>query len=362
MVGFETRWGYRVLEVVHGDLLHLGFPVDVLVFSSFPGNLAPLQGTLIAALEQQLGIDAARLARNAELDLTVSLGVWISQPIANWRARRVACIELRRESFDFGDALANLFSALAVLDARGEPVGVVALPLVGTGSLGIEPERIVPALLKSASNALERLANLNRVILAERDADKAARLSEAVDRTLGRTTVVLPKEPLVRALCSVTLSLLERVRPALEQRAGGLFDEMRRVLGAGEVGSVQIGVVARHLAELVVHDLDPDAPAHLDLARRIQRLREQRIAPWIQSYLHVLRHLGNQAAHHQQGGHTSPATVNRADLAICIFCIQRVVEFWIEARPLPDPSPERLRESGEARPMEAHPPARPRRR
>lgn len=332
MVGFETRWGYRVLEVVHGDLLDLDFPVDVLVFSSYPADLEPVSGTVIEALEDRFGVNVRRLARDAELDLTTSLGVWISDPVPIARARRLACIELLRSSFDFGRALANLFSALAVLDARGEVVGVVALPLVGTGSLGIDPEAIVPALLESASDALERLPNLHRVVIVERSAEKAERLTEAVDGLLGRSIVMLPKEPLIGDLCKDTLTILQRVRPALASRSRGLFDEMTRVFGAEDVGSLQLGVVARQLAEFVVHDLDEGAPAHLDLARRIGRLRDQGIATWIQSYLHVLRHLGNQAAHHQTDSRAFPATVNQSDLAICIFCIQRLLEFWFEAR------------------------------
>lgn len=56
------------------------------------------------------------------------------------------------------------------------------------------------------------------------------------------------------------------------------------------------------------------------------------VASWIRSYLHVLRVLGNESAHEKRGEGRSPAHVEARDVAIGLFCLQRVLEFWVSER------------------------------
>ena len=65
------------------------------------------------------------------------------------------------------------------------------------------------------------------------------------------------------------------------------------------------------------------ASAHGPLATR-------GIADWIRSYLHLLRVLGNESAHQKRRETRTPVSVDERDLALCMFCLLRVLEFYGE--------------------------------
>jgi hypothetical protein len=64
------------------------------------------------------------------------------------------------------------------------------------------------------------------------------------------------------------------------------------------------------------------------LYAQINLLRKEPVAPWIISYLNLLRVFGNEAAHHKSE-QQYPAAIAGDDLALCLFATQRVLDFWI---------------------------------
>ncbi|WP_161794818.1 DUF4145 domain-containing protein [Desulfonatronum thioautotrophicum] len=67
------------------------------------------------------------------------------------------------------------------------------------------------------------------------------------------------------------------------------------------------------------------------LATRIRDLETKGIvAPWLCGYMHVLRHLGNEAAHENvHGASRVPSVVAPADLIAGLFCVQRqLLDSW----------------------------------
>ncbi|MGE4068630.1 MAG: DUF4145 domain-containing protein [Vicinamibacterales bacterium] len=65
------------------------------------------------------------------------------------------------------------------------------------------------------------------------------------------------------------------------------------------------------------------------LHQRIRNLEEQgHVAPWICGYMHVLRHLGNEAAHEQGLTPRVPPVVDQSDLGLCLLCVERLLRFW----------------------------------
>jgi len=70
----------------------------------------------------------------------------------------------------------------------------------------------------------------------------------------------------------------------------------------------------------------------VDLVKKIDDLGDRGIAPWIRGYMHTLRILGNESVHEKTSDGRIPAHLNQDDLALCLFCLQRVVEFWRDYR------------------------------
>ena len=77
-----------------------------------------------------------------------------------------------------------------------------------------------------------------------------------------------------------------------------------------------------------------------DLASGIEMLAGTGVASWIRFYLHVLRVLGNESAHERDWPGQPPTHVEAQDVAIGLFCLQRVRS----TRP-PDAHPRPGRES-----------------
>ncbi|MDP6946974.1 MAG: hypothetical protein QF464_22685, partial [Myxococcota bacterium] len=56
------------------------------------------------------------------------------------------------------------------------------------------------------------------------------------------------------------------------------------------------------------------------------------VSPWIRSYMHTLRIFGNEGAHHKDDDERFPRALTEKDLALCLFCVLRVLSFWVEFR------------------------------
>jgi len=97
--------------------------------------------------------------------------------------------------------------------------------------------------------------------------------------------------------------------------------------------SFELGIAARRFTELMVDDLLQELKYDLfgaSLYRKIGYLKDLGIAEWIMSYMHVLRIFGNESAHHQDQASRRPAVISESDLGLCLFCLERLLDFWID--------------------------------
>jgi len=324
-VGIETSHGYRTFELWHGDLLEPEAAADLLVTSAFALAYQPVPGTVFGALHQAWGLDF-RTVRPA-LDLRSALSIWISEPLTSGHFGRLLCVELVGGELRLEEAIANVFVGVAVLEAKGIAIRSVALPLLGSGNQRLEPREVVTVLVPEARRALERLASLERVLFVERDEARVALLDEAVDGHLGRVRVRLPKKQL-------HAHLLEDIREVIAALALRSSEDQRRTLSDvrdllhEEARAIEIGIAARRVAEMVVAGVVGSGSRGKDLAKRIEHAASAGVAPWIRSYLHTLRLFGNESAHVKSVEKRQPAHLDEEDLAVCLFCIQRVLVFW----------------------------------
>ena len=86
-------------------------------------------------------------------------------------------------------------------------------------------------------------------------------------------------------------------------------------------------MIARRLVEFIIDDLLGSAAYGEHLAVRIRNLRDKGIASWIQSYMHTLRLFGNESAHEKSNVGQRPPNIGEDDLAICLLCVQRMLNF-----------------------------------
>lgn len=200
----EHRWHWdipteqgetKTLELIHGNLCDMQPESDVVVCSAFKNDYLPTPRSLIGALAEKKGIDVMALAEEPELDFRPT-GCWLSRDTgADYR--RIACVELiswrdkaRHEDQATNTIIQKSFSTLRFLLEQaafsGIPVKTVALPLLGTGEQGIDLTFISSPLLSQCRSILQTNPGVERLLIYERDGEKARAMAELMTKLLSR--------------------------------------------------------------------------------------------------------------------------------------------------------------------------------
>ena len=149
-----------------------------------------------------------------------------------------------------------------------------------------------------------------------------------MDAALGRIRVSVPQEELTKALRADVLHRFVASGQRSQQMGSGLHQDWIQLLNEEAASSWKFGVLARKLVEM---QLNWYAIPKADLASRIRALESKgRVPPWICGYMHVLRHLGNDAAHASTGQAAGGShAVTPSDLVAGLHCVQRILEQWV---------------------------------
>jgi hypothetical protein len=334
-IGVETNWGFRTFELYQGDLMHMDWDVDVLVISSYERSYLPTPGTVVRALHEEHDLSVRKLAEEASLDYRDAFGCWLSRPLPDGPFQRILCVETPEgapPSIAVEAAIENLFVMLSVMETKEYQVGSLAMPLLGAGSQRLRSELVLRNLLPSALDWLQRSRDLETISFVEIDSKRARALDEAMNDVLGRIDVTLQTDDVVGTVCSELTTQLHR----LEKKSGDgkpqLIQELRHTLRKEQIRSYEIGILSRRMVEHILNDLAGSQSLSGALYKQIDQSADWGVASWVRSYMHVLRLFGNEAAHEKTKGSRHPPEMDASDLAICLFCLQRVVGFWEEAR------------------------------
>lgn len=329
-IGIDTRFGYRTIELHEADITDATFAADLLVLSAYAGSYLPSPGTIIEALQTRLGVRVSEHARSPGFDLRHAFGLWVSQEVEVGHFKRLLVVELIGGSKPVHETVENVFVAVSILEAKGVDIRTVAMPILGAGLQGIDPAVIMPPLLRGARQALERSSCLMRISFVERNRERAAILDAALNDALGRVSVKLPKDQLLNSLRQDVLTGLGRISKNVPISHSHLLDELRQKLRSDNIRSFEMGILGRRLAEFVADSLLGKTKTSPDLTKKIDDLAQLRVAPWIRGYMHTLRVLGNESAHEKSSEGRIPRTLGDADVALCLFCIQRITAFFEE--------------------------------
>jgi hypothetical protein len=341
VIELETKWGYKAFELYQGNIVHFRQEVDLLAVSALSNDLRVLAGdpshysfvhhTLIGALYLQAGIDVASHSKQCEFDFRNALGCWVSHSTDSPIFKRIVCAENIGLQRNIEETVDNLFVVLSILEAKNIKVRFFVLPLLGAGGMGLDTDAIMRALLSSAQNHLSRLQTLERIMFIERDMYKAEALNQAMNTALGRVKVVIPKGELIE---NIRRDILHKIDSAVELVTGSNLNvmmDLRRFVASEKSRSFEIGIIGRRLVEFIVNDLSSTKKGQ-QLWVKIDGLAEHGIADWIRSYMHTIRIFGNESAHEKNQPNRRPIAVAEVDVTICLFCIQRVLGFWVELK------------------------------
>lgn len=319
---------YRCFNLVHDEITSLPDPIDLLILSSHSSEITGrTPGTVIHTLREKAKIYLEQLKETPELDLTQQLNFWISREIENNDIRRIMCIQ-----YDANDKPEHIteqaFRALPILESRGVVLGTIGLPVLGTGSQGLEPETLVPAIIAGAEWCMETLKSLRTIYFVDHNEAHVRRLNLAMDNALHRARVTLPEKPLYREIKEKFEEWPKKFRqkdPNLLPVLAELRDEMR-----GECRATHIGFAGRKIREHVIRAISPKIPKHSSQKNEYKELGDHGIADWVISYLQVLRIFGNEQAHQIDVGKRFPRQIVEQDLVMCLLAINRILDFWFD--------------------------------
>jgi hypothetical protein len=327
----ETRWGYKAFELYQGDITQLAPKVDLLAVSVLADDYYPLRGTVIGALHDTYGIRLEDLVQDCEFDLRDAFCCWISRELPNPVFGRLLCVEMFRSGFSIEEVIQNVFVALSVLEAKGIQVEEFALPLLGTGSLGIKPASVIRPLLDYSLEHLKRSGSLRRIKFVAHDQERASQLDEAMNDVLGRVRVVIPSGTAAAEARKQILEKILTVESLYEEHTPEVFHDLRRTVENEQSRSFELGIAARRLVEFIANRILDDQQGRLFAKlEKIRKTSDPRVAEWITIYMHVLRVLGNEAAHESGTQTRIPPALNESDLELCLFCVCRLLDFWLD--------------------------------
>jgi hypothetical protein len=331
LIEIETRWGYRTIELYCGDLTKVERDIDVLAVSSFWHDYSPSPKSLIGALARNCGISVLELSKSCEYDFRDSLGCWIAKVKPASKFARVACVDITGGRLEIAELIENLFVSLSILEMKGIKINNLALPVLGAGMQALDPEEMIRALLGSMKKHRDNLRDLNQVLFVEIDEQRASQLDQGINEQLGRVKLLLPRDQLFDGLRKDIGKNLDKADALAESDDGAVFRDLRRLILADQSAWFEIGIASRKVVEYVVEQVLPDNELEGVLWKNIDHLHGHRIAKWITSYMHVLRVFGNESAH-KQAPDRYPSNIDQGDMLLCLFCLQRVLDFWIEFR------------------------------
>jgi hypothetical protein len=327
-IDIDTSEGTRSFELWHGDVTNLHFSVDLLVISALESDFSPLRGTVVGALSGKLGISVQLLSEEPELDFRQPLGrLWVSKVVDTNKIGRIMCVEIPYGGIDSSEIVQQAFRSLPMLEARGLLLNTICLPVLGTGGHGLPVDGVLRPILEGAQWALRVLKSADRICFAEINIERANKMSDAMDAVLGRVKVAVAKGVLVEAIRTEIRDQVEKLN-ATDDQAGKVVERLRKAIYEGS-RSPDVGMAGRLLREYVVsHMLFPEDTKKMTPFETTQGLRRQKVAEWVICYLNLLHAFGNEAAHHRTQN-THPPEIDGHDLAVCLFAIQRVLDFWL---------------------------------
>lgn len=335
----DTIYGEKIIEFRHGDITEIEEEVDILVSSAFAGDYYPSSTSLIGALFRKFSLSVEDLSRQPALDLRRNLNTWVSSEVReilktnNIYFKRLIVVEdfrinKLRETFN------NIFATVAVAELKGMGIRTIIMPLLGSGDQAISYELILRCIIDEAKKAMKTIAGLERIIFCEISEHKARRMFEELDKVLKRAALEFTEEQR-----RVT------IQPIFEDLKTVMFRLSKHSDSAPHVQAIING----WHDSLAVTGFEPKTFAHFcrtfmenflyhhgwkkkykgDAGKIIVTLVEDHnFAPWVASYLHILRVTANHYLHVEKK--YLPPEIQFKDILIALISLLRIVEFWAQ--------------------------------
>lgn len=335
VIDVPTLSGIKTVEVHHGDITSSTLHIDLLLVSAFQRSYHPTPGTVIHALEENMGISTNDLSINPLVDLRGTMDSWISRKITDKPIKYLGCVEnVGSNWFDNGtpeDGVGNVFALLSLLFFKDPEISTVAMPILGTGKQNARLGLILPILIEKAIQSLSFNHHLKTVYFIEKTVEKANSIDVEINHHLKRSENNLEfvaDSNVENEILGEVLKKLVILKSHNEHvTTSDTIETLISRIQDKDMRFFELGILSRKLIELLLSDLlDSEKKGHT-LFESIKELKGKNVTDWMLAYLHTIRIFGNSVAHETVGG--IPVKMNQTDVIVLLHALSRALDFAI---------------------------------
>lgn len=341
---FGTVSGIKFIELHYADLTEFYYPIDLLVLASYKYH----EGSTIKAFEESFlekyGISIDNIKNNAEIDLTKSLGVWMSKEfdVEKVGFKRMACIELDDRTITtdcFRERIRNLFAMVNLADGIDIDIENIAMPVMGSCLKKISSDEILGVLIEQSRKAMENTCKLDGLYIVDNDRERVMKFDRKMNEILNRSDIdqenVFSDEQCDEILCD----MWSKLKYYREQVSSGKFKrrdrsdvliEFEARIESRELRQFELCVLARKLLEFIIYDIGGEKAGNRNLFQKIEYMRKSSLASQrITAYMHTIRTFGNSEVHNDEIDVENSIPENDLDRQILVESLSRIVDYWI---------------------------------
>jgi|JI10StandDraft_1071094.scaffolds.fasta_scaffold193982_2 hypothetical protein len=320
----DSPYGVRSFKLFEGDIADIDVNIDMLVTGAFRGGYEPTEGTLLGSLNIKRGIKIE--IEKSIIDFRELFGTFY-YPVENDKnIKAILVLEIVGRVLTMKEAIENLHITLSILEAKGIKFKKIVMPVIGSGNQNIELEKIIFDLIEFSKVYLEKSICLEQIWLVSNEPEKTLTLNKTMNKILGRSVTSMPISDLINNLKKEIINGLSTIQ---SNNANKTNDILIRLLKNREPSVLELAIQIRIFLENIILSFLPKKAVEQELFKNINKLKEFSIAPWIISYMHLLRTFSNEYAHSNSGRKSRPRNIVEEDLTIALFAMQRVIDCWL---------------------------------
>jgi len=329
--GIESQNGFSRFNLYHGSISHI--KCNTLVISSSKEKDL-LDGQVINALKWRYGLNENSdysLFGNDDVKIVYydmkNVDTLFDHLVILSADTKLKIINASKQKQCF----IQLFACLNQLEYLGVDLTEIGLSFL-FGNRTDDKELSVQTLIFESLMWLKQAKRTKSIHCSLLHKEELDLWNSTMNSTLSRSSVDPKSNPMIDALKMELVNLLDR------HKSGSLKDGVVPLYSAlSTKDGLNIELVctfSRTLCELIVRDVSRqhNLKASGDLLSSIERLRtEGVVSPWISSYMHGIRVLGNKSVHPpKKTPKYKPNKLEIGDLASALMGIRSLIEFWEE--------------------------------
>jgi hypothetical protein len=217
------------------------------------------------------------------------------------------------------------------MESLGVRTRTIALPVLQAHLLkpGEEYQMLIRELLHLGANWLKQSAFTTEIAFCVYFGDELEVWNAEFDKALGRNAVISDVDLILKILRDEVIQLTLQVQDTAIKTE---VEDLRQQLCSDTMRVAPIVTNGRRTVERICEVIygENNRKRPFELWKAIEGLASYNISPWLRSYLHTLRVLGNEGVHvRDEQKAWTPNYLDRDDLMTCLSAIRAVLAYYI---------------------------------